>query len=212
MAIDNSQARSDRPGLTARQQVVKRSFDLAGAVALLLVTWPIITAAYLVASFDTGMSGFFTQTRIGRHGRPFTVIKIRTMRGTLPVTTTVTRADDPRITRLGQFLRRWKIDELPQLFNILLGDMSFVGPRPDVSGFADELCGDDRLILSVRPGLTGPATLKFRNEQEVLVGQPDPERYNREVIFPEKVKLNKAYVRNYSFWSDLKYLFRTLGI
>jgi lipopolysaccharide/colanic/teichoic acid biosynthesis glycosyltransferase len=212
MAINSGETESGLPGLAPGQQFMKRSFDLAGALGLLLLTWPIIMVAFLVASIDTRRSGFLMQTRIGRFGRPFTMIKIRTMRETMPPTTTVTLADDPRITRLGSLLRRWKVDELPQLINILLGDMSFVGPRPDVPGFADELQGDDRIILTVRPGLTGPATLKFRNEQEFLVGHADPERYNKEVIFPEKVKLNKAYIRNYRFRDDLRYLIKTLGI
>lgn len=124
--------------------------------------------------------------------------------------TTVTTDTDPRITRLGRFFRKTKLDELPQLIHVLLGQMSFVGPRPDVPGFADNLSGDDRIILSVRPGITGPATLKYRNEESILAGQDDPERYNDEVIFPDKVRLNKEYVENYSFRKDIKYIWQTI--
>jgi lipopolysaccharide/colanic/teichoic acid biosynthesis glycosyltransferase len=108
-------------------------------------------------------------------------------------------------------LRTAKIDELPQLLNVLVGQMSFVGPRPDVPGFADALVGAERVILSVRPGITGPATLRFRNEEEILSLQSDPEAYNREVIFPEKVRLNRQYVESYSFWADLKYIYLTVA-
>ena len=196
-------------GLTPWQQLLKRCFDVLGAFILLLVTGPIILLAYAAASIDTGQSGFFSQTRIGRFGQPFKIIKIRTMRDLPAITTSVTRANDPRITKLGQFFRRSKIDELPQLFNVLRGDMSFVGPRPDVPGFADRLIGDERIILSIRPGITGPATLKFRAEQELFARQSDPEVYNQNVIYPEKVRLNCQYVQNYSFWIDLKVLFKT---
>jgi len=135
---------------------------------------------------------------------------IRTLRDLEGLDTTVTAEDDPRITRVGHLLRRSKIDELPQLWNVLKGEMSFVGPRPDVPGFADLLSGDEEVILAVRPGITGPATLRFRDEERELVSQVDPERYNREVIFPEKIRLNREYVENYSFGKDLKYIFRTL--
>ncbi len=209
MVTHNGQKAIKQAGLTPRQQLLKRCFDILVAVFLLLITGPIILLACAAASIDTGQSGFFSQTRIGRYGQPFKVIKIRTMRDLPTITTSVTRADDPRITKLGQFLRRSKIDELPQLFNVLRGDMSFVGPRPDVPGFADCLAGDERIVLSVRPGITGPATLKFRAEQELLARQAEPEVYNREVIYPEKVRLNCEYVQNYSFWIDLKVLFKT---
>jgi lipopolysaccharide/colanic/teichoic acid biosynthesis glycosyltransferase len=107
-------------------------------------------------------------------------------------------------------LRCFKLDELPQLWNVLKGDMSFVGPRPDVSGFADELIGEDRIVLSVRPGITGPATLAFREEESLLQAQADPETYNREVLFPEKVRINKKYVTEYRFQDDLLLILRTV--
>ena len=122
----------------------------------------------------------------------------------------MTTADDPRVTRLGRLLRRTKIDELPQLFNVLAGHMSFVGPRPDVPGFADRMDGPDRIILSVRPGITGPASFQFRNEEALLAAQEDPERFNREVLFPEKLRLNRAYVENYRVADDVVCLVRTV--
>lgn len=163
-----------------------------------------------IASKDTGLSGFFRQTRVGKGGKLFKVLKIRSMRPVEGVVTTVTTDHDPRISKVGRFWRKTKIDELPQLWNVFLGDMSFVGPRPDVPGFADKLQGDDRLMLTIRPGITGPATVKFRNEEELLAAQPDPETYNREVIWPEKVKINVEYVENYSLMKDLKFIIDTL--
>jgi lipopolysaccharide/colanic/teichoic acid biosynthesis glycosyltransferase len=122
---------------------------------------------------------------------------------------TVTVRGDKRITPLGAHLRCWKLDELPQFWNVLKGDMSVVGPRPDVPGYADKLTGDDRIILTIRPGVTGPATLKYRNEEEILAQQPDLKRYNNEVIFPDKVRINKEYVDNYSFMRDIRYIIKT---
>ena len=130
-----------------------------------------------------------------------------------PVTgieTVVTTTYDPRITLFGRFWRKTKLDELPQLINIVKGDMSFVGPRPDVPGFADKLSGDDLVVLSIRPGITGPATIKYRNEEDLLAAQNNPEKFNQEVIFPDKVKINKDYVENYHFFKDLYYIYKTI--
>jgi len=196
--------------LSPIQRFLKRGFDiLASALGLALTEWLIILA-YIAASIDTNRNGFFTQERIGKGGMPFKVIKIRTMRDIPYFNTMVTALNDPRITPLGRFLRKTKIDELPQLINIFLGQMGFVGPRPDVAGYADKLTGEERVILSVRPGITGPATLKYRREEELLADQGDPEKYNDEVIFPDKVRLNREYVVNYSFWKDIIYIYRTV--
>lgn len=166
--------------------------------------------AYIIATIDTKKNGIFTQKRVGRDGKIFKVVKIRSMRDNPTVNTTVTKKSDPRITKLGAFFRKTKIDELPQLFNVLIGNMSFVGPRPDVPGFADTLEGEERKVLSIRPGITGPATLYYRNEEEILEQQEDPEQYNREVIFPTKVKINLHYIENYSFTKDLQYILSTI--
>ncbi|WP_353661497.1 sugar transferase [Hydrogenimonas sp. SS33] len=196
--------------MTRTDRFVKRCFDVGVAAAGLLLLWPVIAAGWIAASWETRSNGFFLQERIGKDGKRFRVVKLKTMKPSSSVDTTVTTADDVRITRSGRFLRRTKIDELPQLFNVLVGDMSLVGPRPDVPGFADRLEGEDRLVLSVRPGITGPATLKYRNEEEILTKQKDPERYNREVIWPDKVRINKAYVKHWSFVKDLEIIYRTI--
>jgi len=197
-------------GLPLEQAALKRGFDIVGAAVGLLLTFWLIALAWLLATLDTRQNGFFTQQRVGRNGKLFRVVKIRTMRPSRTHTTTVTTGHDPRITPLGRFFRRAKIDELPQLFNVLVGQMSFVGPRPDVPGFADALEGRDRLILTVRPGITGPATLKYRDEEVLLESVDDPERYNREVIFPDKVRLNREYVENWSFRKDIAYIWQTV--
>ena len=198
-------------GLSLLDRLLKRGFDIVASLLGLLATGWIILIAYVAASIDTRKSGLFRQTRVGKGGRLFKVVKIRTMIESSSVDTDVTTAADPRITRLGRFLRKAKVDELPQLLNVFLGQMSLVGPRPDMPGYADRLTGRDRIILSVRPGITGPATLRFRNEEELLAAQPDPERYNREVIYPEKTRLNREYVENYGFWRDIGYILRTLS-
>ena len=142
-------------------------------------------------------------------GKLFNVIKLRTMKDVAGIDTTATSRTDPRITKGGAFLRRFKLDELPQLWNVLTGDMSFVGPRPDVPGFADKLTGEDRIVLTVRPGITGPATLKYKDEEEILAKQKNPDQYNRDVIWPDKVKINRKYIENYSFFKDIYYIFNT---
>lgn len=197
-------------GLSRRDSFFKRSFDVfLSFVGILIFGW-LIGLSFLFATLDTKKNGFFTQERVGQYGKLFKVIKIRTMRDYPGCSTTVTTAGDRRITQLGRIFRRTKIDELPQLFNVFIGHMSFVGPRPDVSGFADRLQGEDAVILSVRPGITGPATLKYRNEEQLLQQQEEPEKYNSEVIFPDKVRINKEYVLNYRFSNDLKYIWQTL--
>lgn len=195
-------------GLSPRQAALKRGFDVVLAGAGLIVCSPLIAVAWLLATLDTRSNGLFRQERIGRHAEPFEVLKIRTMRGVGG--TTVTTRGDPRITRFGALLRKLKIDELPQLVNVIRGEMSLVGPRPDVAGFADALMGHDRLILTVRPGITGPAAVTFRHEEELLASVDDPEAYNRDVIWPEKVRINREYVENWSLLGDVRCLWGTL--
>ena len=117
---------------------------------------------------------------------------------------------DPRLIRPGKFLRKTSLDELPQLWNVLRGDMSLVGPRPDVPGYADRLQGKDRVILSVRPGITGPAQLAYRGEEDILVFKNDPVKYNDEVIWPDKVRINREYIEDYSFFKDIYYIWKTI--
>lgn len=202
-------AACEASGLNVRQARAKRALDLVVAVlTLALFSWLILFGAALSALAHGG-SGFFVQRRVGRDGTTFPLLKLQTMRSDEGKGTTVTTAQDPRITSVGRLLRRTKLDELPQFVNVLRGDMSLVGPRPDVPGFADRLEGNDRIVLSVAPGITGPATLAYRDEEELLATQDDPERYNREVVYPDKVCLNRAYVRDWSFWLDLRYLYLT---
>jgi lipopolysaccharide/colanic/teichoic acid biosynthesis glycosyltransferase len=198
------------PRISRAAQAVKRLLDFTAALVGLLLTGWIIVLAALVARLETGEPGIFVQSRIGRYGRPFDLYKIRTMKSAAGRVTTVTTRDDPRITKSGGFFRRARIDELPQLWNVLIGEMSLVGPRPDVAGFADRLEGAERAILSLRPGITGPATLAYRDEEALLAGVEDPEAYNRDVVFPDKVRLNLEYIRQYSLCHDLRYIFRTL--
>ena len=197
-------------GLGQFQVFQKRAFDLFFAAFGLVCLWWLVLLAWIAASIDTRSNGLFMQKRVGRNGKIFRVVKIKTMRPMASLDTTVTRRGDPRITTLGTFFRRTKIDELPQLLNVLVGDMSFVGPRPDVPGYADKLQGEERGMLSIRPGITGPATLKYRNEEKILAAQADPEAYNREVIWPDKVRTNLDYIRDWSLCRDIQYILQTV--
>ena len=156
-----------------------------------------------------GGPAIFKQARIGRHGKPFTMYKFRTMTVNHSGSS-VSVAGESRITPLGAVLRKYKIDELPELWNVLIADMSFVGPRPDVPGYADALTGDDREVLLLRPGITGPASLKYRNEEEILAAVDNPQIYNDTIIFPDKVRINRYYLHNYSFVSDIKMILCTV--
>lgn len=196
--------------LSLYQAFLKRSFDFFLALLGIILVWWLIIFSWAAASWDTRSNGFFVQQRVGKDGRLFRVVKIKTMRPSRELNTTVTRSGDPRITPMGRFFRKTKIDELPQLWNVLLGDMSFVGPRPDVPGFADSLVGKERRLLSVRPGITGPATLKYRNEEELLAEADDPEAYNRDVIWPDKVRVNLEYICDWSLGKDLYYIWKTV--
>lgn len=189
---------------------IKRIFDIVFSFIGLLIVWPIILVAYIIASFETKSNGLFVQKRVGKDGKLFNVFKIKTMTKVEGVDTTITSASDVRITNSGAFFRKSKIDELPQLWNVLVGDMSFVGPRPDVPGYADKLVDEDRIILSIRPGITGPASLKYQNEEELLANARYPQEYNDTVIWPDKVKINKEYVKKWSLKKDIMYIIKTI--
>lgn len=189
---------------------LKYIFDrLTALIGLLCIWWLLIIVAIIIKVKMPGGPAIFKQTRIGRHGKPFTMYKFRTMTVNHGGSS-VSVAGESRITPLGAVLRRYKIDELPELWNVLKGDMSFVGPRPDVPGYADALQGDDREVLLLRPGITGPASLKYRNEEEILATVPNPQQYNDTVIFPDKVRINRYYLHNYSFITDIKMIFCTV--
>ena len=188
----------------------KRIFDILLSAIGLVVTFPIILIAWLVATMETKSNGMFMQKRVGKNAKLFTIYKIKTMKKVDGVSTSITSATDARITKSGKFFRDTKIDELPQLFNVLIGDMSFVGPRPDVEGYADRLKGEDRIILGIRPGITGPASLEYKNEEEILAKQTNPKEYNDTVIWPDKIRINKEYIENWSFSKDLHYIKETI--
>jgi len=198
--------------LSFYQAFTKRCFDLSFSFILLFFFWWVIAITWLIASIDTSSNGFFLQKRIGRYAKSFYVIKIKTMRDTHYIKTSVTQSTDKRITPFGKFLRKSKLDELPQLWNVLWGDMSFVGTRHDVCGFAEYLTGESRAVLSVRPGITGPASLKYRNEEITFSEQDDPELYNLKVIWPDKVRINLEYVCSWSLLGDIKYILRTVFV
>lgn len=189
---------------------MKRLVDLLLAVPGALVTLPLTALLILASTLDTRAPGLYRQHRIGRSGRPFTVVKIRSMRPAVGPQTTVTVLADSRITPFGAFLRRWKLDELPQLFLVIAGQMSLVGPRPDVAGYADQLDGDDREILELRPGVTGPASLVFRDEERFLSTFADPIEANDAIVWPAKVRINKAYGRSASVRDDIELIWLTL--
>ena len=197
--------------MTTTQRCIKRSFDLlAASFGLLTLGAPMALLAIFVKITSKGPA-FFRQTRIGRYGKPFTVIKFRTMYVGAEREGSVTTATDQRITPIGRFLRTLKLDELPQIFNVFIGKMSFVGPRPDVPGYADRLEGEKRRILLLRPGITGPATLYFRNEEELLASVDNPQEYNDTVIWPKKVALNCEYYDHWSLWKDIGCILRTVA-
>lgn len=198
---------TEPPGLSLGQRVIKRTFNLTVATMLLLVCWPVLLMAVAAATIDTRASGLFRQRRVGRHGELFSLYKVRTMRPVAQITTTVTVRGDTRTTRRGAALRYRKIEELPQLINVIGGDMKLVGPRPDVPGFADLLEGDDRAILSVRPGITLPPALAYRDQEALLSSVDDPEGYNRDVAWPGKVRINRTYVHQYSLNEVLRVVF-----
>ncbi len=188
----------------------KGIFDFLLAIIGIFFTFWIMLIAFIVASFETKSFGLFIQKRVGRDGKLFDVYKIKTMKEIVGLDTTITTKNDMRITKSGAFFRKTKIDELPQLFNVLFFQMSFVGPRPDVAGYADKLEGEDRVILSIAPGITGPASLKYKNEEELLAKQSNPKKYNDEVIWPDKVRINKEYVQNWSLLKDIEYIMKTI--
>ena len=197
-------------GLSRRQESLKRTLDLCVAVPCFIVSFPLVLLVLLIATIDTKEWGIFSQSRIGLAGKPFRLHKVRSMRTSSTRTTTVTVRGDPRITRFGSIIRKSKLDELPQLWNVILGEMSLVGPRPDMAGWADALEGQDRVILSVRPGVTGPASVVFKAEEEILAQQEDPDEYNSEVLWPEKVKLNVKYIENWSVVTDIRLMVETV--
>lgn len=190
--------------------MTKWLFDRVVAWLGLCLLWPVLLVIWtLIKVKMPGGSAIFAQQRVGKDGKLFTMYKFRSM--TMGhAGSSVSVAGESRITPLGAKLRRYKLDELPELWNVLIGDMSFVGPRPDVPGYADLLKGENRLILKLRPGITGPASLKYKNEEELLAQVDDPQTYNDEVIYPDKVRINLGYYYHHSLLGDLKLILETV--
>ena len=208
--------------------MLKYLFDRTASFVGLLFLWPVLlVVAILIKIKMPGGPVIFKQQRVGRHGKLFTMYKFRSMTVSHSGSS-VSVAGESRITPLGAVLRKYKLDELPELWNVLKGDMSFVGPRPDVPGYADALMGEDREVLQLRPGITGPASLKYRDEEEMLAAVAaalqkgetvctsdgraisSVQEYNDVVIFPDKVRINRYYLHHYSFWMDIKMIFATV--
>lgn len=192
--------------MTKGQMLFKRLFDLVLSLLLLVPVTILTLLLWPICALETRSNGLYKQLRIGQHAKSFYMFKLRTLKNEPHVLGQLERS----ATRSGKWIRARKLDELPQLWHVMVGDMSFVGPRPDVPGFADELTGEDRIILSIKPGITGAATIKYKNEEQLLAQQVDPETYNRTKIWPDKVKINKNYVQNWSFYLDLSCLLKSI--
>ena len=190
--------------------IAKYLFDRIMAFVGLVVLSPILFVVWILIRIKMPDGpAVFTQKRVGKGGRLFTMYKFRSM-SEHHSGSTVSVAGESRITPLGAKLRRYKLDELPELWNVFIGDMSFVGPRPDVPGYADKLEGDDRRVLQLRPGITGPASLKYRDEEVLLAAQANPQEFNDKVIYPDKVRINLYYLDHYSFVADIKMIIATV--
>lgn len=190
--------------------IAKYLFDRIMAFVGLVVLSPILFVVWILIRIKMPDGpAVFTQKRVGKGGKLFTMYKFRSM-SAHHSGSTVSVAGESRITPLGAKLRRYKLDELPELWNVFIGDMSFVGPRPDVPGYADKLEGDDRRVLQLRPGITGPASLKYRDEEVLLAAQANPQEFNDKVIYPDKVRINLYYLDYYSFVADIKMIIATV--
>lgn len=181
--------------------MLKRLFDIFFALASISLLLPILLIIWGITVLDTHSNGLFLQTRIGQYGKPFTIYKLRTL-----------HKSTTEVSKIGFFLRKHKLDELPQLINVLVGQMSIVGPRPDIIGYYDTLQGESCNILKLKPGLTSEAALKYANEEELLATVKNPKKYNDEIIFPDKVKLNLAYYYNHTFGEDVKIIWKTITL
>ena len=192
--------------------VGKRIFDIVSSSVVLVVLSPVFAAIAVWIKLDSPGPVFYRQVRVGRGNRDFYLYKFRSMRVGADRQGLITvGGNDPRVTRPGHFIRKYKLDEFPQLINVIKGDMSIVGPRPEVRKYVEMYTPEQMKVLCVRPGLTDPASIRYRNENELLATVEDPERYYREVIMPDKLRLSLEYVHRASFWMDIKFIFGTLG-
>jgi lipopolysaccharide/colanic/teichoic acid biosynthesis glycosyltransferase len=185
--------------------MIKRFFDIIFSFFFLFFFFWVVCSAWLLAVIDTHTNGIFIQERIGQFGNPFKIYKLRTIQ-------ILTSSGNRRISKIGKFLRGYKLDELPQFFNVLKGEMSLVGPRPDLPGYYDLLEGENRKILELKPGLTSLASLKYSEEESLLSKQISPINYNDSIVFPDKVRLNLDYYYHRSFWGDVGVILKTIGV
>lgn len=192
---------------------MKRIFDIVASGLGLIVLSPLFLILAVWIKLDSPGPVFYRQVRVGRHNKDFRIFKFRSMRVGADKGSLVTIGGrDPRVTRSGYYIRKFKLDEFPQLINVFLGQMSIVGPRPEVRHYVDYWTPEQMHVLDVRPGITDPASIKFRNENELMEQADDPERYYIEVIMQEKIKLYLEYVRDHSFWGDIKLIFKTFWV
>jgi lipopolysaccharide/colanic/teichoic acid biosynthesis glycosyltransferase len=188
--------------------VSKRLFDILASFIGLIILSPVFLVIIILIRFQMPGPIFFCQKRAGRYGHPFKIFKFRTMIVNHDGDSISVKGQD-RITPLGALLRKYKLDELPELWNVFKGDMSIVGPRPDMPKYAESLVGEERLIMELRPGITGPATLKYATEEELLASFTNPQKFNDEVLWPDKVHLNLKYYYNRSFCGDIYLILQT---
>ena len=191
---------------------LKRILDIIISLIILSFTLPLIIFLVSIQTFDTRLFGIFTQKRVGKNGKLFFIFKIRTMRNIKEIKTTVTTAKDKRITRIGRLLRKTKMDELPQFLNVLMGDMSIVGPRPDVKEFIDKLSSEEKYFLKMKPGITCLSSILLINEETILANKTNPLKYNEEILWPKKVLLNNEYCKNWSIYNDMVIIMQTIYI
>ena len=190
--------------------MIKRLFDVVVSGIGLILLCPLFLFVSLWIKIDSKGPVFFRQLRVGRHNQDFRIYKFRSMRVGADKGSRITvGGHDSRITQSGYFLRKTKIDELPQLINVFIGDMSLVGPRPEVRHYVDYWTSEQMRVLNVRPGITDPASIRYRNENELLANVDNPEQYYIDVIMQDKIKLYLNYVDNHGFWSDLNLIFLT---
>lgn len=192
---------------------MKRIFDIVASGLGLLVLSPLFLIITIWIKLDSPGPVFYRQVRVGRNNKDFRIFKFRSMRvGSDKGSLVTIGGHDPRVTRSGYFIRKFKIDELPQLINVFIGDMSLVGPRPEVRHYVNYWTPEQMHVLDVRPGITDPASIKFRNENELMEKAESPEDYYINVIMQEKIKLYLEYVRNASFWYDIQLIFKTFWV
>lgn len=193
--------------------MMKRLFDLIASGLGLIVLIPLFLIIAIWIKMDSKGAVFYRQVRVGRNNKDFRIFKFRSMRVGADKGSLVTIGGrDPRVTRSGYWIRKFKLDELPQLINVFIGDMSLVGPRPEVRHYVDCWTPEQMHVLDVRPGITDPASIKFRNENELMEKAEDPEKYYIEVIMQEKIKLYLEYVEKHNFWYDLGLIFKTFWV